>query len=188
MLCPCHRLILSSIRRLVKQLIFRLNQQQFRNNRYKKKDTTKNHNVSRRGTSIEDPINVDESSLSPKQESTMPSLVQPVDSPLPHQQSRIVKLPLPPKKGVSSTAGRNKSTDAPMRVIQVQKPVAPTFSRHSAEQSEKQVAPIANMLHRMGYERSASQDKDLWDVPASPEPISTTVSPWAIFLLQSTSN
>lgn len=83
----------------MKQLIFRLNQQQFRNNKYKKKDVSQStedydreSSWSHRGTSAETPIEIDDGNVDPALESNAPAhhtANQRAAAP-----TRIVKLPV----------------------------------------------------------------------------------------------
>jgi hypothetical protein len=94
----------------MKQLIFRLNQQQFRNNRYKKKEQPSDNSMSYRGASIDDPIEVDDASMDEKP-LTASAIQQQADHNPTSEQSHIVKLPISGQKmakfglGASDTSG-----------------------------------------------------------------------------------
>lgn len=53
-------LTMFSITSTMKQLFFRLNQQQFRNKKYKKRDRDGSTSLNTRGQSVTDPIQVDD--------------------------------------------------------------------------------------------------------------------------------
>jgi hypothetical protein len=142
------------IRRLVKQLIFRLNQQQFRNNKYKKKDHSSNGSLSHRGASADNPIEVDEASVDPKLQSS--SLLRPhthhVHSPY---GRRIVKLSIPAIK-----SGSNGLANPDIRLPRQQATNPITIETDHAAPPNTQ---------------SIRDRKDIYEVSLSPEPSNQTV-------------
>jgi hypothetical protein len=147
-----------SIRRLVKQLIFRLNQQQFRNNKYKKKDPTSEQTNTSRGASLENPIDLDDTSVDEKPH--VAQHTQPRSRQTAHAgqsptlaRSHIVKLSVPSNK-IASLGTR--ASDA----IESHQDEASASSRKMGGTERSSTPP----------RRTDREDFDIYNIPPSPEP------------------